>query len=346
MPPDDCLDCAARPTEGKADPTRPDTASLPRPQAAPPAPGTAEPEPRPVIEVRPREDRAMLGILLVLCATACFCGIDTSGKWLILAGLPALQVVFVRYFGHFLISVAIYLPTEGPRAFRSRRPLWQFLRALFLMMSTVLNFLSLRHLPLTTATTIMFAGPILVTLLSAPILGETVGPRRLAAVGVGFVGVLVVIQPWGASFDPAMLLTLGAMCFTALYMLTTRFLAGQETNAVSQIWSSGIAAAVLAPFVLAGWTWPDSLAGWVVMAAIGAFGVSGHSFVNFAYRYADASLLSPIFYGQLVYATLAGILVFGTMPGPSTLVGAAIIIASGAYIGWREQQIRSRRPAE
>lgn len=295
------------------------------------------------VEIRPREDRALLGILLVLGATACFCGIDTSGKWLILAGLPALQVAFVRYFGHFLISVAVYLPTEGPRAFRSRRPLWQFLRSIFLMLSTVLNFLALRDLPLTTATTIMFAGPIAVTLLSAPILGEKVGPRRLAAVAVGFLGVLVVIQPWGASFRPAMLLTLAAMCFTAFYMLTTRFLAGQETNAVSQIWSSGIAAAALLPFVISGWTWPETGAGWLVMAGIGAFGVSGHTLVNFAYRYADASLLSPIFYVQLVYATLAGIVVFGTMPGRSTLFGAAIIVASGAYIGWREQQLRARK---
>ena len=335
MPPDDRL----------AAPARPDPAPTAAVVVPPHAPAGAASSARSHVEVRPREDRALLGILLVLGATACFCGIDTSGKWLILAGLPALQVAFVRYFGHFLISVAIYLPSEGPRAFRSHRPLWQFLRSIFLMLSTVLNFLALRDLPLTTATTIMFAGPIAVTLLSAPILGEKVGPRRLAAVAVGFLGVLVVIEPWGASFQPAMLLTLGAMCFTAFYMLTTRFLAGQETNAVSQIWSSGIAAATLLPFVIAGWTWPETLTGWLVMAAIGAFGVSGHTLVNFAYRYADASLLSPIFYGQLVYATLAGIVVFGTMPGQSTLVGAAIIVASGAYIGWREQQIRTRKAA-
>lgn len=302
------------------------------------------PRTSPAIAVRPREDRALLGIGLVMLATACFTGIDTSAKWLIGAGLPALQVAFIRYLGHFVISAIVYLPTEGPRAFRSRRPAWQFLRSLFLMLSTVFNFAALSYLPLTTATTINFAGPILVTLLSAPILGEKVGPRRLAAVVVGFFGVVVVIQPWGASFHPAMFLSLGALSFAAFYMLATRHLAGTETNSVSQLWASGLAAAILAPFVLGDWVWPGTLAGFVVMAAIGAFGVSGHSFVNFAHRYADASLLSPVFYMQLVYATLAGLVVFGVAPTRSTLVGAAIIIASGAYIGWREQQARRQMP--
>lgn len=341
MPPDDCCPPETRRHIRPAAPVVPPAISD-KPSDPDPRPAAPHAAGRPHVEVRPREDRALLGILLVLGATACFCGIDTSGKWLILAGLPALQVSFIRYAGHLLISLAVYLPTEGPRAFRSHRPVLQLLRSVFLMLSTVFNFAALAYLPLTTATTINFAGPILVTLLSAPLLGERVGPRRLAAVAVGFVGVLVVIQPWGANFHPAMLLTVAAMSCGAFYMLTTRYLAGQESNAVSQIWSSGIAALVLAPFVLHGWVWPDTVVGWMVMAAVGAFGVAGHSLVNIAYRYADASLLAPFFYLQLIFATLAGLAVFGSVPSASTLAGAAIIIASGGYIGWREQQLRRR----
>ena len=269
----------------------------------------------------------------------CFTCIDTSAKWLILSGLPALQVVFARYAGHFVLSLVAFLPSEGRGAFRSQRPGLQFLRSSFLLGSTVLNFLSLRYLPITLTTTIMFAGPIAVSLLSVPMLGERIGARRMAAIVTGFAGVVLAVQPWGAGAHPAILLSIGALSSASLYFVLTRQLAGTETNAASQLWASGFATAFIAPLALSNWVWPQGWTGYVVLTGIGAFGMIGHSLANIAHRFADASILAPVVYLQLLFATIAGIAVFATPPTIWTLVGASVIVAAGVYI-WRRERHR------
>lgn len=286
----------------------------------------------------PREDRTAAGVLTMLCAVVFFTCIDTSGKWLVLTGIPVMQAVFARYFGHFVYAVIVYLPQEGTEMFLSRAPLKQFLRSLFLFASTICNFFALQSLPITVTTTIMFAGPIVVTMLAIPILGEKVGLRRIIAVCVGFLGVLVVIQPWGTEFHPAMFYSLSALIIASLYFIMTRMLAGIETNATQQIWSSGLASVVLLPFAVSVWSWPDTALQWVVLALIGGFGLVGHVFVAVAHRWADASILAPMIYSQIFLAAIAGILVFSTWPTIWTLAGGLIIIASGLYIWHRERQ--------
>ena len=288
--------------------------------------------------VAPREDRVAMGLAAMAAAVVFFTMIDTSAKWLVSAGLPAIQVVFVRYAVHLAISLAIFLPREGGQALRSNVPAKQALRAVFLFGSTALNFTALKYLPITVTTTIMFAGPILVTLLAIPILGEKVGVHRLVAVCVGFAGVVVVMQPWGSGFHPAMLLNVGALCLAAMYFIMTRLLAGVESNATSQIWASGLAAICLLPFALGNWVWPDTAASWVFFALIGVFGGLGHILATSAHRMADASILAPVFYIQIFLATLAGVIFFGTWPTVWTLAGGAIIIAAGIYIWHRERQ--------
>lgn len=291
-------------------------------------------------ETKPREDRAGSGVLMMALAVVFFTCIDSSAKWLILGGLPALQVVFVRYLGHTLVAIATFVPQEGLSAFRSNAPWRQLLRSLFLLGSTTLNFTALQYLPITVTTTIMFAGPIVVTLLAIPILGEQVGLRRIIAVCTGFIGVLVVMQPWGAEFHPAMLLTAGALCMAAMYFIMTRLLAGIEGNAVSQIWSAGIAAAALLPFVIQTWTWPTGV-DWIAFLLIGCFGASGHIAATTAHRWADASILAPVIYIQLFLAAIASVVLFDTWPTLWTLAGGAIIIASGLYIWQRERAVRA-----
>ncbi|MGP6087994.1 DMT family transporter [Antarctobacter jejuensis] len=292
-------------------------------------------------EAQPREDRTAAGVLMMALAVLGFTCIDSSAKWLILGGLPALQVVFARYAGHFLIAVALYSTQEGRAAFVSNAPLRQLMRSFFLLGSTVCNFTALKFLPITVTTTIMFAGPIVVTLLAIPILGEKVGIRRIVAVCVGFLGVIVVMQPWGVSFHPAMLLSLAALTLAALYFIMTRLLAGVEGNATQQIWSSGTATLALLPFVLGEWTWPQG-ADWIAFVLIGLFGAGGHIAAVTAHRWADASILAPVIYIQIFLAALAGILLFDTWPTIWTLGGGAIIIASGLYIWQRERAVRGR----
>ncbi|SFP44048.1 DMT family transporter [Tranquillimonas alkanivorans] len=287
-------------------------------------------------EARGKEDRTLAGLLTMCAAVACFTSIDTSAKWLILAGLPPLQVVLMRYAGHFVLSLLFFMPSDGPAAFRSVSPGRQFLRSSLLLGSTVCNFTALNWLPITVTTAIFFAGPIAVTLLSIPVLGERVGVRRLVAVIVGFSGVLIVVQPWGAEFHPAMFLSLAAMTCAALYFVMTRMLAGEETNATSQLWSSGLATVCIAPFALPGWQWPDTGPEITVALAIGCFGGVGHYLATAAHRLADASVLAPVVYLQLLFATIAGIVVFATYPSLWTLAGAMVIVGSGIYIWSRE----------
>ena len=290
------------------------------------------------ITVAPREDRVAMGLAAMAGAVVFFTLIDTSAKWLVLAGLPALQVVFVRYAVHFIMSIAIFTPREGLGALRSNAPKQQALRSLFLFCSTALNFTSLKYLPMTLTTTIMFAGPIVVTLLAIPILGERVGIHRIVAVCVGFLGVIVVMQPWGVAFHPAMFLNIGALCLTAMYFVMTRLLAGIESNATSQIWASGLASICLVPFALSNWVWPTTNADWTFFLLIGIFGGFGHILATAAHRMADASILAPVIYIQIFLAALASIAFFGTWPTVWTLVGGAIIIGAGIYIWHRERK--------
>lgn len=230
----------------------------------------------------PREDRLALGVILMAVAVLFFTLIDTSAKWLILGGLPALQVVFARYAGHFLGAVLFYIPRNGMGAIRSEKPLLQFLRSAFLLFSTVFNFAALHYLPITITTTIFFTGPIVVTIMSIPILGEKVGLRRLTAVIVGFFGILIVMQPWGAQWHPAMFLSIGAMTCASSYFILTRLLAGKESNATSQLWSSGLATICFIPIIGPIWVWPETVMGYVVLTCIGGFGLLGHSLATLA----------------------------------------------------------------
>jgi drug/metabolite transporter (DMT)-like permease len=287
--------------------------------------------------IAPREDKVGLGVAMMALAIFFFTCIDTSAKWLILAGLPALQVVFARYAVHFLMSLMLFIPREGFDALRTNNPWKEFFRAAFLFGSTICNFTALKYLPITVTTTIMFAAPIVVTLLAIPVLKEKVGIRRIIAVCVGFIGVLVVMQPWGTAFHPAMFLNVAALALAAMYFVMTRLLAGIERNSTMQLWSSGLATLCLAPLALPIWVWPTQIVDFIVLGLIGMFGAFGHISATYAHRLADASILSPVVYIQLFLAAAASFLVFGTWPTLWTLVGGLIIIGSGIYIWQRER---------
>jgi drug/metabolite transporter (DMT)-like permease len=182
-----------------------------------------------------------------------------------------------------------------------------------------------------------------VAILSGPVLGEWIGPRRWAAVIVGFLGVLVVTQPWSGAMHWSMGLSLIGACCYAVYNLLTRMLAGHDSAATTSIYSvafGAVVASVLVPMV---WTTPQSL--WVVagMIAIGVFGALGHWLLIIAHGLAPAGILAPFIYTQIVWMTALGWLVFAQVPAANTLAGAAIVIASGLYLLYRERVVRHVR---
>jgi drug/metabolite transporter (DMT)-like permease len=204
------------------------------------------------------------------------------------------------------------------------------------MMSSVFNFLALHYLQLAEAVSIGFAAPLMVTALAGPILGEWAGPRRWAAVIAGFVGVLVILEPTPDHFRVEALFSVGAAISNAGYLLTTRFLAGTTSAAAMLIFGTLISALLLTP-VLPPIAVPPPY--WTVMAALivtGAMGALGHYCLIVAHAKAPSIVLAPFAYTQIVWMVVSGYVVFGDWPGPTTLVGGAIVIASGLYILYRE----------
>jgi len=278
----------------------------------------------------------------MLTAFALFVIMDTSAKWLVLAGIPALQVAFLRFLIHLLLVLGVYLPRQGGALFLTRVRSIQLARGAMLAGATLLNFTALKYLPLPVTISIFFAGPMLVCLLSIPVLGERVGARRLSAVLSGFVGVLVIVQPWNEAFGWHVLLSIGSMCCASGYFVLTRLMRGADGNGTSQFHAAIVGSVVLAPLALGGWVWPADPQAWALLLLIGTFGVIGHSMVTRAHELAEASMLAPTVYSQIVYVSLFSWLVFDSPPSGNTLVGATIIIGSGLYLWWRERQIAKR----
>lgn len=282
----------------------------------------------------------MAGIVLMLLAYFCFSCIDTSVKWLSLAGIPVLQLAFMRYFGHFVISAGL-IARQGltPAHFGTDRMGLVVARGVALMGSTVLNFIAVRYLPLTLTSTILFSSPLIICALSGPVLGEKVGMWRWSAVVVGFIGILVAIRPFDTSFHWAVFLSLaGAFCFAA-YSLMTRKLAGQVSAGTMQLYSGGIGTALLAPFALAQWQSPVGATGWLLLLALGFFGWLGHEFLTRAHGFAPASLLSPFSQVFIIYLGVWSFFVFNTLPDGWTVAGALIISAASMTIWLRERRL-------
>lgn len=277
-----------------------------------------------------------------MIAVALFSGLDASGKWLVTHGYPVGQVVFVRYLVALVIMLAVFLPRQGAGLFKSAAPGIELLRAGALLGSATLNFAALRHLPLTVTGSITFLAPLLVAALSVPLLGETVGWRRWAAIVVGFFGVLIVIRPGTAAFHPAVWLALGMVVCLSFYNVLTRKLAGVDSAATQQIILGGVGTLVSLPFALMDWVTPTDVTGVLVFLAIGGFGAVGHLIYTVAYRFAPASLLGPFGYMQIVFFIGLSWLLFDQPPDGWFYAGATVVIASGIYLLHRETLARER----
>lgn len=285
----------------------------------------------------PRNRR--IGIALVTLTTLLFATLDTCAKWLVLS-LPVLQVVWLRFLTHVLITSVLLAPTYGRELVRVRNWKLQMLRAGMLATMTACNFGALRYLQLAETSAMQFSVPLLIALLSAWWLGERLDARRWLAIAVGFGGVLLVIRPGSHAFHPAILLMVVQALLYAGFNILTRRLAATESAASLQLMSAVGATVMLAPFGLAQWQWPANWQSWLLIAACGLCGGFGHFFVAQAHRYASAAVLGPFLYQQIIYMTLGGWLVFGQVPDGMVVAGAGVVVASGLYLLWLEMKRR------
>ena len=288
------------------------------------------------IAAQATQDRAALGILMTLGAYFFFMLIDTSVKWLVLAGLPAFQLAFMRYLPHFIISTVLLL-RKGMSwsSFQSAHLGLVLLRGFLLASATLFNFITLLYLPLTVTGSIMFSAPIIVCALSWPLLGERVGSWRWAAIMVGFIGVLVVIRPFDADFHWIALLNVYNAVSLALYSIITRKISGVVAAETMQFYMGAFGAIMLFPLALWSWTPPATTLDWWLMVALGVWGWAGHEIFSRAHGYAPANTLMPYTYSFLLYLAVASYIVFNDVPDGYTLTGASIIVLSGLVIWWR-----------
>lgn len=266
---------------------------------------------------------------------------DAMAKWLTAYYSP-LQIIFMRNLLAMPMILVMVLCIGGRSLLRTHHLRTHALRGLLLVGGAYTFFLGLKFLPLAEATSLVFAAPIFITALSVPLLGEQVGWRRWAAVIVGFVGVLIIVRPGAAAFQPASLVVVVTAVLYALIMISARRIDQRES-----VWTLMLYV-VLFPLLFSGlavplvWQAPQ-LSHLPQIFGMAVFGTLGMTLISQAFRLAPAAIVAPFDYTALIWASLLGWLVWGEIPGVWTYAGAAVIIASGIYIVIRET--RQARPA-
>ena len=282
-------------------------------------------------------DNAPLGILMMMGAVACFAVIDTSAKYLV-AYLPPFMVVFARYTLALVYVVAL-MWWSGSFSLKTQHPWLQLARGCMLFSTTVMNFIALQYLRLDQTSAIFFSNPLWVCALSPFLLGERIGPRRWAAVIVGFLGVLLIIRPGADSFHWAMLLSVAVAVIAALYQITTRKIGGNDPAVVSLMLSTMVGSALATPMGIVQWQTPPLGIVWI-MVLMGFAGSIGHHLLIKAHTIAPAPTLAPFVYTQIVWMIALGYIVFADVPDAMTLLGSGIVVLSGLYVYYREQQVK------
>lgn len=264
-------------------------------------------------------------ILLVCLAGLLFVTMNSLVKALSTRFDP-LMLIWARYFFHVVLIVVLY-PRRFPQLLRTNQLSVQLGRSLLMLGATALNFLALYWLPLGEVAAITFTSPIIVAALAVPVLGERIGGGRWLAILGGFAGAMLIIRPGAETMNTGAWLAAGCALSYALYQISTRIV--RESEPMASLLYGGlvgmVALSVLVPF---GWSTPTAVE-WLQLAAIGVLGATGHLLLIHALRSAEASRVSPFIYLQLVWAMLSTLVVFGVAPQPTTLAGAAVVVASG-----------------
>lgn len=276
------------------------------------------------------------GILTMCAGVALLCVNDAFAKALT-AHYEPLQVLFLRNLIALPFAVLITLKLGGPSALKSRRPAAHLLRGVIWLGAATLFFTSLKYLELAEATALVFVAPVFVTALSVPILKERVGWRRWLAVLAGFLGVLIVMRPGIAAFQPAALLPVATAALYALMMITARWVDPQESVWTLMLYLVGFGALLSSFFMPFVWVTPQK-EHLILFAGIALFGTAGVTLITQAFRFAPAAAVAPFEYSALVWASLLGLVFWSEVPDVVTYAGAAVIILSGLFIVLRERR--------
>jgi drug/metabolite transporter (DMT)-like permease len=278
----------------------------------------------------------------MLTAMAVLPFLDVIAKYLGQQGVPVLQIVWARLFFGAILTLPFALRLSGVRGLVPNMPLMHGVRACFLIAATAFFFWGLKFLPVADTLAIFFVQPLIVTLLSPVMLGEHVGIRRWVAVLIGFAGTLTIIRPGFQELNPGVFLALASGASLAIYLVLTRRIAGSAPAMVTTFYTSLCGAIIMSAVVPFLWE-PPSLSQWGFLVLLSLIANGGHYLIIRSYDHAEASLLAPLAYTEMVMATIAGWYVFGDFPDLWTFAGVGILIACAIYISWRER-VRQVQP--
>lgn len=281
------------------------------------------------------------GIVLYLAAVMLFQSTNVFAKYLML-DYPILQVVWARFLFNFLVFLPLFLLPAYRHYMRPVVLRHQLARSGLLYATNMVFLAGLSILPLATAASIMFVGPMILVTLSALFLAEKIGPRRWLAVVIGFAGVIVILRP-GLSFTWASLLPLAAATMYSVYQIVTRRMSAGDPTLTTFFFTPMVGAVCSSVVAIFFWKWPTPV-GWLLLVTMGGVAGAGQYFLIKSFERSQASLLAPFGYSSLLWATLFGFLVFNDLPDEWTVVGAAIVIAAGLYI-WHRERTLGRYPS-
>jgi drug/metabolite transporter (DMT)-like permease len=280
------------------------------------------------------------GAIFTMLAMLGFASMDTITKWMV-ADYSVGQMMWVRYAVFCLFAWAVVRRRGLRAAARSARPALQFGRALLAVIESAVFVLAFRYLPLADTHAVAATSPLIVIALGVLFLGERAGPARWAAVGAGFVGVLLIVRPGFRELDWPLLLPVAGAILWGGYQILVRLCSRTDTPDTTLVWSAFVAfgaTTLIGPWQ---WIWPDAK-GWALLLAIASLGALAHYSLIKALDYAEAGAVQPYSYTLLVFVTILGAIVFGDIPDNWTLAGAAVIVASGLYTWHHERRAAAR----
>lgn len=285
----------------------------------------------------PQTNNVPLGILLMISATVVFALQDGISRHL--AGTyNTYMVVMIRYwfFAAFVVFLAARAPGGIRRTAQTSQPWLQIFRGVLLAGEICVAVYGFTMLGLVESQAVFICYPLLVAALSGPLLGESVGWRRWAAIAVGLAGVLIILQPGAGVFDPLAVIPFVSALMFAVYGLLTRYAARQDSTATSFFWTGVSGMVVMTAVGL--WFWqPMSLGDWGWMALLCVTGVSGHWLLIKCYEMAEASAVQPFAYFHLIWTAILGVTIFSEVIRTNVAIGAGIIMAAGLFTLWRER---------
>jgi drug/metabolite transporter (DMT)-like permease len=284
------------------------------------------------------ETNNRLGIWLMVATTFVFAMQDGLSQHLA-SEYNVLMVVMIRYwfFAAFVMFVASRRAGGLRAAAATTQPLLQGFRGLLLAAEICVMVLGFTYLGLVESHAIFACYPLLIAALSGPILGEQVGWRRWAAISVGFIGILIILQPGFGVFSPLAIIPAVSALMFALYGLLTRYAARKDSAATSFFWTGTVGAVFMT--LIGIWFWePMTPTDWAMMALLCVTGATGHYLLIKCYDVAEASAVQPFAYLQLPFAASLGIMVFGEAIRPNVVFGASLIVGAGLFTLWRQRQ--------